>query len=92
MRCALSQHFPLTVRTQRLTFEQYEKVLDFYRNSNNSDERNTALRTLGRAKQPELIKRTLGLMFSGEIKDQDIYLPTSGLRSHPEGILALYNW
>lgn len=67
-------------------------MLDFYRNSTNSDERNTALRSLGRAKQPELIQKTLDLLFSGEIKDQDIYLPTSGLRTHPEGINALFKW
>lgn len=75
-----------------LTIEQYDKVLNFYRKSTSSDERNTALRSLGRAKQPELIKRTLDLLFSGEIKDQDIYMPTSGLRSHPEGIEALFTW
>lgn len=67
-------------------------ILNFYHNSTNSDERNTALRSLGRAKQPELIKRTLDLLFSGEIKDQDIYMPTSGLRTHPEGIEALFTW
>ncbi|KAJ4396954.1 Aminopeptidase 2 mitochondrial [Gnomoniopsis smithogilvyi] len=72
--------------------EEYDKVLNFYRKSTSSDERNTALRSLGRAKQPELIKRTLDLLFSGEIKDQDIYMPTSGLRSHPEGIEALFTW
>lgn len=32
------------------------------------------------------------MLFSGEIKDQDIYLPTSGLRTHPEGINALFKW
>lgn len=66
--------------------------MNFYRTSTNSDERNTALRCLGRAKDPELIQRTLGLMFSGEVKDQDIYMPASGLRSHPEGIEALFAW
>lgn len=75
-----------------LTRKQYEKVLNFYRKSTNGDERNTALRSLGRAKQPELIKKTLDLLFSGEVKDQDIYLPTSGLRSHAEGIEALFKW
>ncbi|KAK4105288.1 hypothetical protein N658DRAFT_416780 [Parathielavia hyrcaniae] len=72
--------------------EEYDAVLNFYRTSTNSDERNTALRCLGRAKDPELIKQTLGLLFSGEVKDQDIYMPTSGLRSHPDGILALFAW
>ncbi|KAJ9157741.1 Aminopeptidase [Pleurostoma richardsiae] len=71
---------------------EYEKVLDFYRTSKNSDERNTALRCLGRAKAPELVQKTLGLLLSGEVKDQDIYLPAAGLRSHPEGIEALFTW
>lgn len=75
-----------------LISEQYDKVLNFYRTSTNSDERNTALHSLGRAKQPELIKRTLDLILSGEVKDQDIYQPASGLRSHPEGIEALFTW
>jgi aminopeptidase 2 len=70
-------------------FYQYDAVLDFYRKSNNSDERNSALRCLGRAKDPELMKRTLALLSSSEVKDQDIYMPASGLRSHPEGIEAL---
>lgn len=66
--------------------------MNFYRKSTNGDERNTALRCLGRAKQPELIQKTLDLLFSGEVKDQDIYLPTAGLRSHAEGIDALFKW
>ncbi len=32
------------------------------------------------------------MMFGGEVKDQDIYLPAAGLRSHPEGIEALFSW
>ncbi|KAF7877588.1 hypothetical protein EAF04_001263 [Stromatinia cepivora] len=72
--------------------KEYDIILDAYRNSTNSDERNTALRSLGRAKDPELIKRTLDLPFSGEVKEQDIYLPISGLRAHPEGTEALYVW
>ncbi|OTB08749.1 hypothetical protein M426DRAFT_316768 [Hypoxylon sp. CI-4A] len=72
--------------------EEYDKVLDFYRKSTNSDERNTALRCIGRAKDPSLIKQTLDLVLSGEIKSQDIYLPASGLRSHAEGIEALFTW
>lgn len=71
---------------------QYDAILNFYRTSINSDERNTALRSLGRAKSPELIQRTLSMLFSGEVKDQDIYMPAAGLRSHPEGIEALFSW
>ncbi|POS86040.1 Metalloproteases (zincins) [Erysiphe pulchra] len=72
--------------------EEYDTILKTYKNSKNSDERNTALRSLGRARDPELIKRTLSLPFSGEVKEQDIYLPISALRSHPAGIQALYTW
>lgn len=72
--------------------KEYDIVLDIYRNSKNSDERNTALRSLGRAKDAELIKKTLALPLGGEVKEQDIYLPISALRSHPAGIEALYNW
>lgn len=72
--------------------EEYDTILKTYKNSKNSDERNTALRSLGRARDPELIKRTLSLPFSNEVKEQDIYLPISALRSHPAGIQALYTW
>ncbi|KAH8905451.1 hypothetical protein BR93DRAFT_929714 [Coniochaeta sp. PMI_546] len=72
--------------------EEYEQIVNFWRTSTNSDERNTALRCLGRAKDPELIQRTLSMLFSGEVKDQDIYMPAAGLRSHPEGIEALFDW
>ena len=71
---------------------QYDVILNTYRNSTNGDERNTALRTLGRARDPELIKQTLALPFSGEVKEQDVYMPLSGLRSHSAGIEALFEW
>jgi aminopeptidase 2 len=38
------------------------------------------------------MKQTLALPLGGEVKEQDIYLPISGLRSHPEGIEALFAW
>ncbi|KAK3394717.1 aminopeptidase 2 [Podospora didyma] len=72
--------------------EEYDAVLSFYRTSTNADERNTALRCLGRSNNTELIKQTLDMLFGGEVKDQDIYMPTAGLRSHPEGIQALFDW
>lgn len=72
--------------------DQYNTILDTYRNSKNSDERNTALRCLGRAKDSELIKQTLALPFGGEVKEQDVYLPISALRTHPQGAEALFIW
>ncbi|EPQ62748.1 Bgt-2285 [Blumeria graminis f. sp. tritici] len=71
---------------------EYDFILNTYRNSKNTDERNTALRSLGRAKDPKLVQRTLELTLGGEVKDQDIYLPISALRTHPAGIESLYSW
>lgn len=71
---------------------QYEAVLREATHAKTSDERNTALRALGRAKSPDLIKRTLDLSLSDDVKGQDIYLPISALRSHPDGINALWKW
>jgi len=72
--------------------KEYDVILNAYRTGKTADERNTALRSLGRAKDPELIKRTLALPFGGEVKEQDIYMPVGALRTHPDGIEALYNW
>ncbi|KAF1950718.1 hypothetical protein CC80DRAFT_496632 [Byssothecium circinans] len=72
--------------------EEYDVVLDQALNAKTSDERNTAMRSLGRAKSPELIQRTLALSISDDVKAQDIYLPISALRTHPEGIQALWTW
>ncbi|KAI0456585.1 peptidase family M1-domain-containing protein [Xylaria acuta] len=72
--------------------EEYDAILNIFRESTNTDERNTALRCIGRAKNPELLQRTLEFTLGNEVKSQDIYLPTSGLRSHAEGIEALFSW
>ncbi|KAI1300304.1 peptidase family M1-domain-containing protein [Xylaria venustula] len=72
--------------------EEYNNLVEIFRASTNTDERNTILRCLGRAKDPELIQRTLDLTLSNDVKNQDIYLPTSGLRSHAEGVEVLFNW
>ncbi|KAI1828006.1 peptidase family M1-domain-containing protein [Xylaria intraflava] len=72
--------------------EEYDTIMDVFHASTTSDERNTVLRCIGRAKDPELIQRTLDFALSDEVKSQDIYLPTSGLRGHAEGLEALFNW
>lgn len=71
---------------------EYDIVLNEYQTAQTSDERNTALRAIGRAKAPELIKRTLKLPLSDEVKGQDIYLPLGGLRTHKDGVVALWQW
>jgi aminopeptidase 2 len=57
-----------------------------------AEERNTALRSLGRAKAAHLIHKTLDLCLNGEVKAQDIYMPLAGLRAHTEGIIARWAW
>jgi aminopeptidase 2 len=34
----------------------------------------------------------LALLFSGEVKDQDIYMPISALRTHAAGVEAMFAW
>ncbi|KAH8731493.1 peptidase family M1-domain-containing protein [Phaeosphaeriaceae sp. PMI808] len=72
--------------------EEYETVVNEAINAATADERNSALRSLGRAKSPELIQRTLDFALSKDVKGQDIYLPISALRSHAEGCNALWKW
>lgn len=43
-----------------------------FKNGRNNDEKNVALRSLGRSKNPENIKKTLALALNGEVKDQDV--------------------
>ena len=72
--------------------KEYEIILNEYRTAKDADERNTALRSLGRAKGEKLVNRTLSLPLSEEVKGQDVYLPIAGMRSDAEGIRALWSW
>ncbi|KAF1914902.1 peptidase family M1-domain-containing protein [Ampelomyces quisqualis] len=72
--------------------EEYDTIVNESIHAATADERNSALRSLGRAKSPELIQRTLDFALSKDVKGQDIYLPISALRSHPEGCHALWKW
>lgn len=72
--------------------KEYDTVLDEYKTAKDADERNTALRSLGRVKDERLIKRSLALPLSDDVKGQDVYMPISGLRNEKEGIVALWNY
>lgn len=72
--------------------EQYDVIVNEFRSAKNSDQRNSALRSLGYAEDEKLISRTLRLALSDEVKDQDIYLPLGALRGHPGGTKALFQW
>lgn len=75
----------------------YDTILNEYHTAKTSDERNTALRSLGRARNPKLVQRSIALAMGDEVRSQDIYIPLGGLRTHREGVEALFealttNW
>ncbi|KAL8872194.1 MAG: hypothetical protein Q9174_002137 [Haloplaca sp. 1 TL-2023] len=72
--------------------EEYNVLLNEYQTAKDADERNTALRSLGRVESDELIQRTLSLPLSSIVKGQDVYLPLGGLRNEAKGIDALWSW
>lgn len=72
--------------------KEYNVLVKEYETAANADERNAALRSLGRAQQPELIQRTLAYSLSKHVKDQDVYLPLAGLRAHAPGMEAFWAW
>ncbi|KAJ5202156.1 uncharacterized protein N7498_006819 [Penicillium cinerascens] len=72
--------------------KEYDLVLDRFRNSPSSEERFSALGSLGAAEDPALIRRTLDLTISTEVKSQDITEPLSCLQKHAAGIEASWSW
>ncbi|KAK4935938.1 Aminopeptidase 2 mitochondrial [Elasticomyces elasticus] len=72
--------------------KEWDAILARYHSAPTSDEKNTCLRSLGRAKSPELIQKTLKLALSGEVKTQDIYMPIGGLGTTSEGIEKRWEW
>lgn len=72
--------------------KEYDALLNEYRTAKDADERNTALRSLGRAPTKELIQRSLDLPLSDEVKGQDVYMPIGGLRNKRLGIEMLWEW
>ncbi|KAK9465021.1 peptidase family M1-domain-containing protein [Lipomyces arxii] len=71
---------------------EWEVIHNTYLNPINTDEKNTALRNIGRTKNPKLIQKTLDLILDGSVRPQDVYLPMGGLRSTKEGTVALWEW
>ena len=52
----------------------YDKLLAVSRNSGDPGEKTDALRTLGRFRDPALVKRTLDYLVSGEVRNQDTWI------------------
>ena len=72
--------------------KEYDILLNEYCTALDADERNTALRSLGRVTSKPLIQRSLDLPLSEDVKGQDVYMPISGLRNDREGIEMLWAW
>jgi len=72
--------------------KNYEEIFNIYKNPVSIDEKTTALRTLGRFEDSELIERTLGYLFDGTVKSQDFYIPMAGMRAHKTGVEHLWKW
>lgn len=71
--------------------KEYEILYKAFMDHNNPpDVRLTALRTLGQSKDPQLIQRTLSLLESKDVKDQDIMYLLVPLTGHKEGIEAMW--
>ena len=71
---------------------EFDTIWKEYKTTADANERNTALRALGRTKSPELMKRVVTLPLSKDVKAQDIYAPILGLRSEPAGCDATWGW
>ena len=72
--------------------KEYDIILNEYHTAKDADERNTALRSLGRVKDKTLIQRSLDLPLSDDVKGQDVYMPITGLRNDYQGIEMLWEW
>lgn len=72
--------------------KEYDIILNEYLTASVADERNTALRCLGRVQDEKLMLRTLALPLSDTVKSQDFYYPLSGLRTDRHGIELLWTW
>lgn len=72
--------------------ESYQKLYNIYKNPMATDEKLAALRALGKFKEDKLITKTLSYLLDGTVLSQDFYIPMQGLRTHKEGILAMWEF
>lgn len=72
--------------------KEFDILLNEFKTASDADERNTALRSLGRVTKAELIQRVIDLPLGGSVKNQDIYLPLASLRAEPAGAEAAWSW
>ncbi|KAF9286925.1 hypothetical protein BGZ68_002411 [Mortierella alpina] len=72
--------------------EEYEAIVEYYRETYMPDEKVVALTVLGYGHTPELINRTLAFAMSPEVRTQDILTAIATLRSSVSGRAELWNF
>ncbi|CAH2350240.1 alanine/arginine aminopeptidase [[Candida] railenensis] len=71
----------------------FDELFNIYQNPESVEVKISALRSLGRFTQPDLLEKITGyLLQSDVIKQQDIYIPMQGLRASKEGMNYLWTW
>ena len=72
--------------------ENYQTILQEYRNAKAIEDRQTALRALGSVRKPALIRQTLAFVLGDEVQQNDAHYPFDELVRFQEGIVASWNW
>lgn len=94
-KTAVSPDFKNQVFTIAMKFggeKEYNAILNTYLHPQNDEEKNVALRTLGAATDIKLVKRTLDLAMSKDVRLQDFYMVLMYLQRHPTGVREMWAW
>ncbi|KAG0208512.1 Aminopeptidase 2 mitochondrial [Mortierella sp. GBA30] len=83
--------FEIVLRTTTGS-EEYDEIVDYYREAHMPDEKMVALTVLGYGHTPELIRRTLAFAMSPEVRTQDILTAIATLRSSVSGRAELWDF
>ncbi|CAI5757743.1 unnamed protein product [Candida verbasci] len=73
--------------------ETFNQLFNIYKNPQSIEEKIAALRSFGAFTDSKILDKVTGLLLQTDIvKQQDIYIPMQGLRSHKLGIEKLWSW
>jgi len=71
--------FGIVLGDENVSDEDYNAVVSLYKTSQSADGKELALQSIGDVTRPELVKKTIDLVLSGDIAAQDIDAPCSSL-------------
>lgn len=72
--------------------ENYEAMLELFRASKTSDERDRAITALGYARDPGLVQRTLEMLLEDEVEKREVNLPLQTISRTRDGQLSTWKW